>query len=72
MITGKNTCLMTTEFEVKLKVLQLPEETPLLSAGVVGLVLHIHTAKEEVEIKKIKGRLENGKVNKKQCLLASK
>ena len=43
---------MTTEFEVKLKVLQLPEETPLLSAGVVGLVLHIHTAKEEVEIKK--------------------
>jgi len=52
--------------------LALPEETPLLSAGIIGLVLHIHTAKEEVQIKKIKGRCEkDGTVNKKINILSS-
>lgn len=49
MITDrKNTCHICYEFLAKLKCLVLPPENPVLSAGSKGLVLHIHTAKEEV------------------------
>ncbi len=49
MITNKkNTCKICYTFLAKLKCLALPPENPILSAGSKGLILHIHTAYEEV------------------------
>jgi translation elongation factor EF-1alpha len=59
-------------------VLNLPEENPVLSAGSTGLILHIHTAMEEIELKKIRGVFAGSedkdgkqKLNKKLSVLGS-
>ena len=73
LTSNKNTCKICYEFEAKITLLSLPEETPILSAGSKGLILHVHTAKEEIEIKKIKGVFdkETKKLNKKIKVLSS-
>lgn len=67
------TCFVCYEFEARITTLSLLEENPVLCAGSEGLILHIHTAKEEVEIKKIRGvnDKETGELNKKIKVIGS-
>lgn len=74
VIVRKNKCHIANEFIAELKILNLPNESPLLSPGFTCM-MHLHTSIEEISIKKIKGVFEeqeegnkmkgNFKLNKK-------
>jgi len=56
MITNKtNSCIITHELLVRIKIINLPENTPVMSSG-FKCVFHLHTAKENIKVKKIRGK----------------
>ena len=59
MITNKKeSCVIVEQFEARIKIISLTENTPVMSSGFTCLI-HLHTAKEEITIKKIKGKVND-------------
>ena len=54
VITRKHKCHVCHDFEASLKIIGLPKNNPILSAG-FSCVVHLHTAIEEITIRKIRG-----------------
>lgn len=56
--TQDDNCLVSSEFEVNIEILELPEHKSIMSSGYQA-VLHIHSVAEECEISFIKAKYDD-------------